>query len=93
MKRRCPVVYALMLLAALVAASPARLVAVQTVEELTATPDSAARLYLRAVRAIRWNTVARLLHAETLEVERRYALAVYRTPHLAALPAPGEAGA
>ena len=35
--------------------------------ELTATPDSAAALFLRSVRAIRWSAAAQFLHPETLD--------------------------
>jgi hypothetical protein len=38
----------------------------QSLRELTATPEATATLFLRAVRAIQWHTVARLLHPETL---------------------------
>lgn len=34
---------------------------------LTATPDSAAALFLRSVRAIRWSTAAQFMHDETLD--------------------------
>lgn len=35
--------------------------------DLTATPDSAAALFLRSVRAIRWSAAARFMHEETLD--------------------------
>lgn len=38
----------------------------QSLRELTATPEQTATLFLRALRAIRWHTVAQLLHPETL---------------------------
>ncbi len=34
--------------------------------ELTATPDSAATLFLRSVRAIRWSAAAQFMHDDTL---------------------------
>lgn len=39
----------------------------QTLDEVTATPDSTAALFLRSLRAIRWDTAARLIHDDTLE--------------------------
>lgn len=39
----------------------------QTVEELTATPESAATSFLRSVRAIRWDVAAQFVHTETLD--------------------------
>lgn len=39
----------------------------QTLEEVTATPDSTAALFLRSLRAIRWGAAARLVHDDTLE--------------------------
>jgi hypothetical protein len=39
----------------------------QTLEEAAATPESTAELFLRSVRAIRWDAAAQLLHGETLE--------------------------
>ncbi|MEM7414836.1 MAG: hypothetical protein AAF389_05010 [Gemmatimonadota bacterium] len=50
------------LFAAVVSVSPT---AAQTLEELTETPDEAAGHFLRSVRAIRWETAAEFLHAET----------------------------
>lgn len=41
--------------------------AAQTLEELTATPESTAEIFLRSVRAIRWSAVAQFVHDETLE--------------------------
>lgn len=38
-----------------------------TLATLTATPDSAAALFLRSVRAIRWSVAAQFVHDETLE--------------------------
>ena len=38
----------------------------QRLADLTATPDQAATLYLRSVRAIRWSAAAQFLHPETL---------------------------
>jgi hypothetical protein len=38
-----------------------------TLRELTATPEQAATLFLRSVRAIRWRTAAQFIHPETLE--------------------------
>lgn len=35
--------------------------------DLTASPDSAAALFLRSVRAIRWSAAAQFMHAETLQ--------------------------
>ena len=46
---------------------PAVPVAAQaTLKELTATPEQAATLFLRSVRAIRWRTAAQFIHPETL---------------------------
>lgn len=42
-------------------------VGAQSLDELTATPESTAELFLRSVRAIRWSAAAPLMHAETLE--------------------------
>ena len=39
----------------------------QTLAQVTATPDSAAALFLRSVRAIRWGTAAQFMDSETLE--------------------------
>lgn len=39
----------------------------QTLEEVTATPDSTAALFLRSLRAIGWDSAARLIHDDTLE--------------------------
>lgn len=39
----------------------------QTLPELTATPDEAAVLFLRSVRAIRWSAAAQFIDDETLE--------------------------
>ena len=44
-----------------------RPLAAQTIEGVTATPDEAATLFLRSVRAIRWSTAAQFMHAETLD--------------------------
>ena len=38
-----------------------------SLEELTATPDSSAALFLRSVRAIRWSAAAQFLDPETLD--------------------------
>ncbi|MCG6956351.1 MAG: hypothetical protein LJF04_10225 [Gemmatimonadetes bacterium] len=38
----------------------------QTLKELTATPEQAATLFLRSVRAIRWHTAAQFIHPQTL---------------------------
>lgn len=38
----------------------------QSLRQLTATPEQTATLFLRALRAIRWHTVAQLLHPEAL---------------------------
>ena len=40
--------------------------AAQTLPELTATPQEAASLFLRSVRAIRWSTAAQFTHPTTL---------------------------
>jgi hypothetical protein len=39
----------------------------QSLEAVTATPESAAELFLRSVRAIRWGAAAQLIHDETLD--------------------------
>jgi hypothetical protein len=39
----------------------------QTLARLTATPEQAATLFLRSVRAIRWKAAAQFIHPETLE--------------------------
>lgn len=56
-------------LAALVAgfALHATPVGAQSLDELTATPESTAGLFLRSVRAIRWSAAARFMHDETLD--------------------------
>jgi hypothetical protein len=38
----------------------------QTIEEVTATPEETATLFLRSVRSIRWNTATQFMHSETL---------------------------
>lgn len=38
----------------------------QTLEDVTATPESTAELFLRSVRAIQWDAAAQFLHDETL---------------------------
>lgn len=50
---------------ACVAVLPSR-AAAQTLEEYTATPEGAAELFLRSVRAIRWEIVAAAMHDEVL---------------------------
>lgn len=42
-------------------------VCAQSLAELTATPDAAATLFLRSVRAIRWSAAAQFLHPRTLD--------------------------
>ncbi len=39
----------------------------QGLAELTATPEAAAGLYLRSIRAIRWSAAAQFLHPATLD--------------------------
>ena len=39
----------------------------ESLAELTATPEEAAALFLRSVRAIRWSAAAQFVHPETLE--------------------------
>lgn len=39
----------------------------QSLEEITATPEAAAELYLRSIRAIRWSAAAQFIDDETLE--------------------------
>jgi len=39
----------------------------QTIEQVTATPEEAATLFLRSVRAIRWSAATQFLHEETLD--------------------------
>ena len=56
-----------LLLLASVGTVDARAVHAQTLEELTESPDSAAALFLRSVRAIRWSTAAQFLHPSTLD--------------------------
>jgi hypothetical protein len=46
---------------------PEPLSARQTLAEATATPEQAAQLFIRSIRAIRWDAAAQFLHAETLE--------------------------
>lgn len=46
---------------------PPRSLEAQTLAEVTATPDSAAALFLRSLRGIRWGTAAQLIHDDTLE--------------------------
>jgi len=41
--------------------------AAQTLPEVTATPEEAAALFLRSVRAIRWTAAAQFTHPETLD--------------------------
>lgn len=48
----------------LVAGTPAH--GLQTLEDATATPEATAELYLRSLRAIRWDVLARLMHEEPL---------------------------
>ena len=53
-------------LTAVLAVGPERAHARQTLAELTATPEDAATLFLRSVRAIRWSTAAQFMHADAL---------------------------
>lgn len=53
-------------LAALGLAASAASLRAQELAELTETPEAAAELFLRSVRAIRWSTAAQLAHPETL---------------------------
>jgi hypothetical protein len=39
----------------------------QSIEQVTATPESTATLFLRSVRAIRWGAAAQFVHDETLD--------------------------
>jgi hypothetical protein len=39
----------------------------QTIEEITASPEAAAELYLRSIRAIRWSAAAQFIDDGTLE--------------------------
>ncbi len=55
-----------LILAAGVLASCAPTAAQTTLREATATPEATATLFLRSVRAIRWRTVAQLLHPTAL---------------------------
>ena len=48
-------------------AAPPALSSAQTIEELTATPEATADLFLRSVRAIQWDAAAQFLHDETLD--------------------------
>ena len=52
---------------ALLAASAAALPAQESLSDVTSTPEGAAALFLRSVRAIRWSATAQLVHPETLE--------------------------
>lgn len=62
---RAPV--SLLLAAALaLAAAPPDPAAGQSLPELTATPEQAATLFLRSVRAIRWSAAAQFTHPEAL---------------------------
>ena len=45
--------------------------AAQQLSDLTATPEEAATLFLRSVRAIRWSAAAQFTHPQTLERFRR----------------------
>jgi hypothetical protein len=45
---------------------PAAPATAQTLEDLTATPERAATLFLRSVRAIRWRAAAQFIHPEAL---------------------------
>jgi len=67
--RREPVAGPVVVLAATVAApiTAPSTVEAQELAELTETPEAAAGLFLRAVRAIRWSAAAQFIHAETLE--------------------------
>lgn len=58
---------AALLAAALVAAGPPAPAAAQSLAELTATPEQAAELFLRSVRAIRWGAAAQFMDAEPLD--------------------------
>lgn len=53
--------------AAVLLAFPMGPVGAQTLAEVTATPEDAATLFLRSVRAIRWRTAAQFLHPVTLD--------------------------
>ncbi len=46
---------------------PAPPAAAQRIEEVTATPEEAATLFLRSLRAIRWSAAAQFMHPEALE--------------------------
>ena len=50
----------------LLAAALVQPAAAQTLPELTATPEQAAVLFLRSVRAIRWSSAAQFTHPSTL---------------------------
>lgn len=63
--RRPAVVAASVLLPLALSVGPAA--AQTTLRALTATPEGAASLFLRSLRAIRWHIVAELLHPTTLE--------------------------
>lgn len=56
-----------LLTAPAVPAGAPSLAAQPTLAEATATPESTAELFLRSLRAIRWETAARFLHPATLE--------------------------
>jgi hypothetical protein len=49
------------------ASIPARPLAAQTLPELTASPEAAAELWIRSVRAIRWSAAAQFLAPSTLD--------------------------
>lgn len=66
-RRRTARVTVVALLVAGSLAAPTARASAQTLEEITATPESTAELFLRSVRAIRWGTTAQLMHDETLE--------------------------
>ncbi|MDZ7778764.1 MAG: hypothetical protein U5R14_02360 [Gemmatimonadota bacterium] len=65
--RRLPFLLAALFTTAMGQPSAAR---AQTLAELTATPDSAAEMFIRSVRASRWSTAAQFLDPETLQLFR-----------------------
>ena len=52
------------------ASTPPTSVQAQTLLELTATPDSAAVLFIRSIRSLRWGAAAQFVDEETLDVFR-----------------------
>jgi len=53
------------------ASTPTASLDAQTLPELTTTPEDAAELYLRSLRAIRWSAATQFLHPRTLARFRR----------------------